>query len=61
MADMLPSKTILINSKVHAHVLKVKAKMTMAPQGDNTPHMAPQEDNTPQSLLSVLTLSESSF
>ena len=30
MADMLPSKTILINSKIHACVLKAKTKMTMA-------------------------------
>ena len=44
---MLPSKTILINSKVHAHVLKVKAKMTMAPQGDNTPTHGPSRGQYP--------------
>ena len=31
MADMLPSKTIPINSKIHACVLKAKAKATTAP------------------------------
>ena len=37
MADMLLSKTIPINSKVHARILKAKAKATTAPQDDNTP------------------------
>ena len=41
MANMLPSKTIPINSKVHAHTLKMKAKVTTTPQEDNTPHVAP--------------------
>ena len=36
MADMLPSKTIPINSKIYACVLKAKAKVTTAPQDDNT-------------------------
>jgi hypothetical protein len=58
MADMLPSKTIPINSKVHARVLKAKAKATTAPQDDNTP----RDVSSKPSLSRATTLSsESSF
>ena len=58
MADMLPSKTISINSKVHARILKAKAKATTAPQDDNTP----RDVLFKPSLLRTTTLSsESSF
>ena len=56
MADMLPSKTIPINSKVHAHILKAKAKATMAPQDDNTPC----DVSSKPSLSRVTTLSSKS-
>ena len=58
MADMLPSKTIPINSKVHAHVLKAKAKATTAPQDDNTPHNVSFK---PSLSRATTLLSESSF